>query len=179
MQERCNSSTLAMELHLSCSNPSVLRLHYSYLRQWTGRSWFLVMTCRLYGDKPLPEPMMAYCSIRSFGKNSMTFWTKDKHRFMKIIDCGKSVRKPMLVYCHRNILWWKLHQNKDNSRKCLSIVKCLQTWDQASVCQSDWLIILLTPMLRHWCLDKMVEILQMAFSNAFSWIVIPLTEKGC
>ena len=29
MQERCNSSALAMELHLSCNNPSILRVNTS------------------------------------------------------------------------------------------------------------------------------------------------------
>ena len=31
----------------------------AYMRQWTGPSSVQVMACRLFGAKPLPEPMMA------------------------------------------------------------------------------------------------------------------------
>ena len=35
----------------------------AYMRYWTGSSLVHVMACRLFGAKPLPEPMMAYCQL--------------------------------------------------------------------------------------------------------------------
>ena len=31
------------------------------MRQWTGSALVQVMACRLFGAKPFPEPMLAYC----------------------------------------------------------------------------------------------------------------------
>ena len=33
----------------------------SYMHQWTGSALVQVMACRLFGVKPLPEPMLVYC----------------------------------------------------------------------------------------------------------------------
>ena len=33
----------------------------SYMRQGTGSTLVQVMACRLFGAKPLPEPMLLYC----------------------------------------------------------------------------------------------------------------------
>ena len=35
------------------------------MRQWTGSGLVQVMACRLFGAKPLPEPMLAYCQLDS------------------------------------------------------------------------------------------------------------------
>ena len=40
MQERCNSSALAMELLLSCINPSIYSMIYSYPKQAAIQSCF-------------------------------------------------------------------------------------------------------------------------------------------
>ena len=37
----------------------------AYMGQWTGPSMVLVMACRLFAAKPLPEPMLAYCQLDS------------------------------------------------------------------------------------------------------------------
>ena len=44
VQERCNSSALAMELHLSCINPSICTC--SMLLYWLGSYWILSQTDR-------------------------------------------------------------------------------------------------------------------------------------
>ena len=43
------------------------------MRQWTGPSFVQVMACRLFGAKPLPEPILAYCQLDSWGKKSVKF----------------------------------------------------------------------------------------------------------
>ena len=43
----------------------------AYMRQWTGSALLQVMACRLFGDKPLPEPMLAYCQLGSWEQISV------------------------------------------------------------------------------------------------------------
>ena len=38
----------------------------TYMRQWTGSSLVQVVACRLFGAKPLPEPMLAYSQLDSW-----------------------------------------------------------------------------------------------------------------
>ena len=33
------------------------------VHQWTGSAFVQVMACRLFGAKPLPEPMLTYCQL--------------------------------------------------------------------------------------------------------------------
>ena len=53
---------------LNSSPPSA-----TYMRQWTGSSLIQVMACRLFGAKPLPEPMLAYCQLDSWEHISVEF----------------------------------------------------------------------------------------------------------
>ena len=48
------------EIHqkLNSSTPSA-----AYMHQWTGSALVQVMACRLFGAKPLPEPMLTYCRL--------------------------------------------------------------------------------------------------------------------
>ena len=45
--------------------PLIISSHPSatYMRQWIGSALIQVMACRLFGAKPLPEPMLAYCQL--------------------------------------------------------------------------------------------------------------------
>ena len=52
------SATLYKSQTINSSFPSV-----AYMRQWTGSPLAQVLACRLFGDKPLPEPMLAYCQL--------------------------------------------------------------------------------------------------------------------
>ena len=54
-----------------CINSSSLSA--AYVRQWTGPSLVQEMAWRLFGAKPLPEPMLVYCPLDSWEKVSMTF----------------------------------------------------------------------------------------------------------
>ena len=35
----------------------------AYMRQWIGSALFQIMACRLFGEKPLPKPMLGYCEL--------------------------------------------------------------------------------------------------------------------
>ena len=51
----------------------------AYMRHWTGSSLVQVMACLLFGAKPLPELMLAYCQLDSciikwnLNRNSIIF----------------------------------------------------------------------------------------------------------
>ena len=45
----------------------------AYMRQWNGSSLVQVMACRLFGAKPLPEPMLPYCLLNSWEQTPVKF----------------------------------------------------------------------------------------------------------
>ena len=45
--------------HVNSSPPSA-----AYMRQWIGSALVQIMACRLYGAKPLSEPMLECCSFK-------------------------------------------------------------------------------------------------------------------
>ena len=67
----------------SCENQELLNLTclslVRHMRQWTGSALFQVMACRLFGAKPLPEPMLVYCQLDSWEKNSVKLESEFYH----------------------------------------------------------------------------------------------------
>ena len=51
----------------------------TYMCQWTGSALFQVMACRLFGAKPLPEPVLAYCQLESWEQISVNFESEFYH----------------------------------------------------------------------------------------------------
>ena len=49
-----------------------------YIRQGTGSVLLQVITCRLIGAKPLPEPMLTYCQLDPSEQTAMNFESKSK-----------------------------------------------------------------------------------------------------
>ena len=47
--------------------------------QWTGSSLVQVMACRLFGAKPLPEPMLVYCHLDTWEQVSVKFESELSH----------------------------------------------------------------------------------------------------
>ena len=45
----------------------------AYMRQWTGSSLVQVVACRLFGAKPLPEPMLVYYQLDSWKHITVKF----------------------------------------------------------------------------------------------------------
>ena len=43
----------------------------AWMRQWTGSSLVHIMPCHLFCAKPLPEPILAYCQLKSWEQISM------------------------------------------------------------------------------------------------------------
>ena len=62
------------QLEFNSSPPSA-----AYLRQWTGSSLVHVMASRLFGAKPLPEPMLTYCQLDSWEHISVKFESEFYH----------------------------------------------------------------------------------------------------
>ena len=54
--------------YLNSSPPNAI-----YMCQWTESALVSVMTCRLFGAKPLPEPMLVYCQMDSWEQTSVKF----------------------------------------------------------------------------------------------------------
>ena len=50
-----------------------------YTRQWTGSAFVQVIACRLFGAKPLPEPMLANCQMDSWEQISVKLESEFYH----------------------------------------------------------------------------------------------------
>ena len=51
----------------------------AYMRQETGPALTQTMACRLFGAKPLSEPMLAYCQLDSWEQISVKFEWESCH----------------------------------------------------------------------------------------------------
>ena len=51
---------------INSSTPSV-----AYMLQWIGSALVQIMACRLFGAKPLPEPMLTYCQLNHWEETSV------------------------------------------------------------------------------------------------------------
>ena len=54
------------EIRVNSSPPTA-----AYTRQWNGSALVQAMACRLFGAKPLPEPMLVYCHLDSWEQISV------------------------------------------------------------------------------------------------------------
>ena len=64
----------------------------TYMRQWTRSTLVQVMVCCLFGAKPLPEPMLAYCQLDSWEQTSVKFELIFYH--FRSIKCFWNCRLP-------------------------------------------------------------------------------------
>ena len=55
----------------------------AYMHQWTGSALVQEMACRLFGAKPLPEPMLACCQLDSWEQISVKFESEFYHLYKK------------------------------------------------------------------------------------------------
>ena len=60
--------------HLNSPPPSATHMH-----QWTVSALVQVMACRLYGAKPLPEPILDYCQLDPWEQISVKFESEFYH----------------------------------------------------------------------------------------------------
>ena len=83
-----------------------------YMYQWTGSALVHVMACRLFGTKPLPEPMLAYCQLDSWEQVSVKFESKFYQYSFKKMHLKLSSAKWQWFCPGRNeliVVLWKGH----------------------------------------------------------------------
>ena len=56
----------------------------TFMRQWIGSSLVQIMACRLFGAKPLSEPMLVYCQLDSWKQFLMKFESEFYHFHSRI-----------------------------------------------------------------------------------------------
>ena len=61
-----------------CEGVNSLRPGDAYMRHLAGSSLVHVMACRLFGAKPLPEPMTTYCQLDPLEQSSVIFFIEIK-----------------------------------------------------------------------------------------------------
>ena len=62
------AAILSRPLGVNSSPPSA-----AYMRPWAGSTLVQVMACRLFGAKPLPEPMLTFCQLDPQEQTSVKF----------------------------------------------------------------------------------------------------------
>ena len=65
---------------------NLLKHGYAYMRQWTESTLVQVMACRLFGLKPLPEPLLTYCSLIGWTWNQYTHDDVIKWNLFRVAD---------------------------------------------------------------------------------------------
>ena len=148
--------------------------------RWTGSALVQVMACRLFGTKPLPEPMLNYYQFNPQQQTS----AKLEPKYILFIDENalENVVCEMAV-----ILYWEIWVNVIHPMygKTPTQIISQYTWNGHTVPKMDGhdtsinqsiAYILRTEHIKHpWIslfrlLDKMAAIPQTIFSGAFSWM---------
>ena len=108
-----DKSTLiqVMACCLNSSPPSA-----AYMCQRTGSALVQIMACRLFGAKPLPEPMVAYCQLDSWVPISVKFELEFCHFHSR--KCIWNCRLPK---------WWPFCPGRDELRQVpVTLTQCWQ-----------------------------------------------------
>ena len=111
-----------------------------------GRSLVGIMTCCLFGPKPLPEPMLACCQSNSWEQNGGHL-VQGGDKLTNIFISPPCISPPCL-----SVL-----------RVAFFTVVSVDTLSSAGASSSE-------DDLTHWDQDKMAAIFQTTFSNAFLWM---------
>ena len=53
------------------------------MRQWTGSALVQILACGLFGAKPFPEPMLAYCRLHFWEQISVKFESEFYHLHLR------------------------------------------------------------------------------------------------
>ena len=102
-----------------------------------------VMTCRLYGSKPLPEPMLLYCQLDHWEQTSVKY--KSKYKAFIQENAFENVVCEMAVILSRG--WW-----------VLKLLEYAFAYNLCHVCR--FLVRKEIPLscLRHACLWQYIEV---------------------
>ena len=84
------------------------------MRRWTGSSLVQVMACRLFGTKPLAEPMLACSQLDSWEQLSVKFKSEFYHFHSRkfIWKCRLPKWQP---FCPAEVSWQNSHMTKAHS----------------------------------------------------------------
>ena len=55
----------------------------TYMRQWPGSALVQIMACRLFGAKPLPQPVLTYQQLDPYEPISLKFKSQFKHYYSR------------------------------------------------------------------------------------------------
>ena len=85
-------SDILLDTMLNLSPPSA-----AYMHQWIGSALVQIMACRLFGAKPLPEPILAYCQLDYWEYISVKFESKLYNFHSR--KCNSKCRLPKWPFC--------------------------------------------------------------------------------
>ena len=96
----------------------------AYMRQWTGSSLVQIMACRLFGAKPLPQPMLTYYQLDPHWQISKKFEStyKPTLSFLTFVHLKKKYCMPLCCKAHD---WLFLIPNKKMSVFACERIKML------------------------------------------------------
>ena len=161
------------------------------MRQWTGSALVQIMACRLFGTKPLPEPLLASCKLHRPGNKFSEILIKIQNfsvtkKHLKISSAKWRLFCPGVDGTNTNSypcqMWWNL-QGRDGlwlHRRNLNIVKfrhknvpCCNTHSRR--CRGS-------DQAQDDMLERMFEKLYTYFnpkqSLSFSWVVCHFLESS-
>ena len=78
--------------------------------QWSGSSLVQIMACRLFGAKPLSEPMLTYCQLYRWEQTS-EIWIEMQHLFCQEIAFIIVACEVAAILCRPDCDHWLISQN--------------------------------------------------------------------
>ena len=104
-----------------------LRLSDSYMHQWTRPSLVQIMACRLFGTKPLSEPMLTKLSFGHLrNKIQWNFITIKTYLFMHYSDVIMDTMESQITSL--TIVYSAADQRKYQSSASLAFVRGIHRW---------------------------------------------------
>ena len=82
---------------------------YIYMRQWIGSALLQIMVCRLFGAKPLSEPMLEYCQFDPWQQASMKF--QQKFNTFIHVNAYENIVCEMAAILSRGMSYWRSMTN--------------------------------------------------------------------
>ena len=150
---------------INASPPSAV-----YRHQWIGSALLQVMACRLFGAKPLPEPMLDYCHLDSWEQISVKF--ESEFYCFHSRKCIWNCRLPKWRPFYQGGMNYCLEEDMDPSIP-LSVPWLLMAWLISSPVHHQ-------PC--HWYGFPVIYRFQFLYASnrenlPFRWITSPLTKQ--
>ena len=85
MSHTASHSTFIAASHADAGPDQRISPSAAYMRLWTGPQLVQVMACRLFGAKPIPEPMLTFCQLDPWEQTSVK--CESKYKSFHSWDC--------------------------------------------------------------------------------------------